>query len=399
MCTAERGRATLRRIAERQLCRGRRLAARVEFPHSIDAPNALWVRLREQARRRLFDSATRRRPGVCGCVALHLSVSVSDRRLRPVHASPTVGQDRSLRACRRPAQTLLRPLRGLEPVDVAPHAPNRGRGRWLGLDAASRLATRMGPLEPGSCHEDGTTSLPVMGPPVMGMAAPIERGNPHISLGRAGGAGWHSGRSRWTRSEKWVAADFARQDPRSFRPQLGACRDLVKEDPDVIERTASEALPVGRAEVRPVGADAHRPADHGAGGGRGRCRPHDDRDVEAGRPRRSDRRVGGVTAGPTAAWRRRRTPSWLACAARSTGCRGRSWSRPSSWPRCGEKRPGDERSGPRPRRRGRQGGAARRHRRRRQRGLVAVADLRCAGTRPPTRLALAAPPPGRPPRR
>ena len=43
--------------------------------------------------------------------------------------------------------------------------------------------------------------------------------------------------------------------------------------------------------------------------------------------------------------------------------RGRSSSRPSSWPRCGEKRPGDERSGPCPCRRGRQGGAARRHRR------------------------------------
>ena len=73
----------------------------------------------------------------------------------------------------------------------------------------------------------------------------------------------------------------------------------MKEDPDDSEWTTCEAVPVRRAEVRPVGADAHRPVDGGAGGGRGWRRPHDDRDVEAGRPRWGDRRVGGVTAGST----------------------------------------------------------------------------------------------------
>jgi hypothetical protein len=64
-----------------------------------------------------------------------------------------------------------------------------------------RLPRAWDHLSPGSCHEDETTSLPVMGPPVMAMATPIERGIPHISLGRAGGAGWLSGRSQCSRSK------------------------------------------------------------------------------------------------------------------------------------------------------------------------------------------------------
>jgi hypothetical protein len=54
----------------------------------------------------------------------------------------------------------------------------------------------------------------------------------------------------------------SRDRVRVFQTTAGSVSGpLVKEDPDVIERKASEALHVGRAEVRPVGTHAHRAAD------------------------------------------------------------------------------------------------------------------------------------------
>src|ERR671918_756373 len=93
-----------------------------------------------------------------------------------------------------------------------------------------------------------------------------------------------------------VAADFARQDPRSFRPHLTGSLAFLEEAICVID-SQGEAVLVGRAEVRPVRADAVGPAVPGGRRSRGRRGPVDHLDPAQDRPRR--RRRGAVReAGP-----------------------------------------------------------------------------------------------------